>query len=138
MSISSTTATMTIAPSVASGSLLGEMEGSGYREPPGLVRRGDGQVVQLTPLLYLVLSAVDGRRTIDEVAAQVSEVYGRSVTGDNVRTLLAQRLRPAGLLVGEDGYLRVAPDDPPRHLAVHVGLRPPRGRMHADHALAPT
>jgi len=37
------------------------------------------------------------------VAAQVSEVYGRSVTGDNVRTLLAQRLRPAGLLVGEDG-----------------------------------
>jgi putative peptide zinc metalloprotease protein len=79
------------------------MEGSGYREPPALVRRDDGQVVQLTPLLYLVLSAVDGRRTIEEVAAQVSEVYGRSVTGDNVRTLLAQRLRPAGLLVGEDG-----------------------------------
>ena len=27
--------------------LIGEMEGSGYREPPALVRRGDGQVVQL-------------------------------------------------------------------------------------------
>jgi putative peptide zinc metalloprotease protein len=83
--------------------LLGEMEGSGYREPPALARRGDGQVVQLTPLLYLVLSAVDGHRTLEEVAARVSEAYGRHVTGDNVRTLLDQRLRPAGLLVGEDG-----------------------------------
>jgi putative peptide zinc metalloprotease protein len=83
--------------------LIGEMEGSGYREPPALVRRGDGQVVQLTPLLYLVLSAVDGHRTLKEVAAQVSEAYGRTVTADNIRTLINQRLRPAGLLVGEDG-----------------------------------
>ena len=41
--------------------LIGEMVGSGYRTPPALVRRGDGQVLQLTPLLYLVLNAVDGR-----------------------------------------------------------------------------
>ncbi len=32
--------------------LIGEMVGSGYRTPPALVRRGDGQVLQLTPLLY--------------------------------------------------------------------------------------
>jgi putative peptide zinc metalloprotease protein len=91
--------------------LLGEMEGSGYREPPALARRGDGQVVQLTPLRYLVLSAVDRHRTVEEVAARVSEAYGRHVTGDNVRTLLDQRLRPAGLLVGEDG------SQPPLHKA---------------------
>ena len=42
--------------------LIGEMVGSGYRTPPALVRRGDGQVLQLTPLLYTVLNAVDGRR----------------------------------------------------------------------------
>ena len=40
------------------------MVGSGYREPPALARRGDGQTFQLTPLLYLVLSAVDGRRDL--------------------------------------------------------------------------
>lgn len=40
--------------------LLGEMGGSGYRTPPALVRRADGQVLQLSPLLYLVLNAVDG------------------------------------------------------------------------------
>ena len=43
--------------------LLGAMVGSGYRTPPSLVRRGDGQTLQLTPLLYLVLDAIDGQRS---------------------------------------------------------------------------
>ena len=37
--------------------LIGEMAGSGYREPPSLARRGDGQVVQLTRLLHQVPQA---------------------------------------------------------------------------------
>src|SRR4029453_19193793 len=49
--------------------LLGEVPGSGYRRPPSLARRGDGQVLQLSPLLNQVLLAVDGRRSVDEVAA---------------------------------------------------------------------
>jgi hypothetical protein len=40
--------------------LIGEMVGSGYRTPPSLVRRQDGQTLQVTPLLYAVLEAVDG------------------------------------------------------------------------------
>src|SRR5687767_12737385 len=51
--------------------LIGEMEGSGYRTPPSLVRRHDGQTVQLTPLLYAVLEAVDGRRGYAEIAEHV-------------------------------------------------------------------
>ena len=46
------------------------MRGSGYRTPPALVRRADGQIIQLTRLLYLVLAAVDGRRTHAEIAAE--------------------------------------------------------------------
>ena len=53
--------------------LIGEMVGSGYRTPPALVRRGDGQVLQLTPLLYLVLRRVDGRRSCAEIAEPWSE-----------------------------------------------------------------
>jgi putative peptide zinc metalloprotease protein len=79
------------------------MVGSGYREPPALARRGDGQTFQLTPLLYLVLDAVDGQRTFDEVAARVSASFGRTVTPDNVRTLVDQQLRPMGLLSRPDG-----------------------------------
>src|SRR6478672_4783874 len=82
--------------------LIGEMVGSGYREPPALARRGDGQTFQLTPLLYLVLSTVDGQRGYDEVAQRVGAAYGRTVTPDNVRTLVDQQLRPLGLLATED------------------------------------
>ena len=83
--------------------LIGEMVGSGYRQPPSLARRGDGQTFQLTKLLYLVLSAIDGRRSYDEVAEQVSAGYGTTVTADNVRTLVDDQLRPLGLLTRPDG-----------------------------------
>jgi putative peptide zinc metalloprotease protein len=79
------------------------MTGSGYREPPALARRGDGQTVQLTPLLYATLTAVDGHRDNRELAAAVSAATGRTVTEDNVAALL-DKLRPLGLLDsdGED------------------------------------
>lgn len=83
--------------------LLGEMVGSGYRTPPALVRRGDGQVLQLTPLLYLVLSAVDGRRSCAEIATAVGRATGRSVTEADVRTLVDRHLRPLGLVLRADG-----------------------------------
>ncbi len=83
--------------------LLGEMKGSGYRTPPSLVRRGDGQTVQLTPLLYAVLGAVDGRRDAADVAAVVAEHTGRNVSADNVESLVDGKLRPLGLLTRADG-----------------------------------
>lgn len=83
--------------------LIGEMTGSGYRNPPALVRRGDGQTVQLTPLLYSVLHEIDGHRSAEEVAAAVSASTGRDVNEDNVSTLVDQKLRPLGLLTRPDG-----------------------------------
>ncbi len=83
--------------------LIGRLEGSGYREPPALVRRADGQTVQLTRLLYLVLEQVDGRRTYEELAGDVSAEFGRSVSADQLRHLVDGRLRPLGLLQRADG-----------------------------------
>ena len=83
--------------------LLGETPGSGYRNSPALVRRGDGQVITLTPLLQQVMLAVDGRRTVDEVAEVVSATSGRLVRGDDVRQLVSASLRPLGLLLRADG-----------------------------------
>lgn len=83
--------------------LLGTQRGSGYRIPPSLVQRADGQVVQLTPLLYSVLSAVDGSRTEDEIAAAVSARIGRTVVAEDVHALVERRLRPLGLLKRADG-----------------------------------
>ncbi len=82
--------------------LLGEMAGSGYREPPALARRSDGQTVQLTPLLHATLAALDGRSSYDELAAEVAARTGRPVNGDNVRELV-EKLAPLGLVASPDG-----------------------------------
>src|SRR6478672_317382 len=79
------------------------MVGSGYRTPPSLVRRADGQTMQLTPLLYTVLDAVDGRRTCAEIADVVRETVRREVTADMVATLVEEHLRPLGLVKLPDG-----------------------------------
>ncbi|MDA2894839.1 M50 family metallopeptidase [Mycolicibacterium sp. BiH015] len=83
--------------------LMGEMVGSGYRVPPSLARRGDGQTVQLTPLLYAVLHEIDGEKTAAEVASAVSESTGRGISEDNVSQLIDEKLRPLGLLTLSDG-----------------------------------
>jgi putative peptide zinc metalloprotease protein len=83
--------------------LIGEMAGSGYRVPPSLARRADGQTIQLTPLLYAVLREIDGRRSPEEVSAAVSASTGRTVSEDNIRQLVDEQLRPLGLLRGRDG-----------------------------------
>ncbi len=85
--------------------LIGEMEGSGYRVPPALVRRQDGQTLQLTPLLYAVLDAVDGQRGHEEIAELVSERTGRRISASDVATLAEKQLRPRGLLLGADGSI---------------------------------
>jgi putative peptide zinc metalloprotease protein len=83
--------------------LIGETKGSGYREPPSLVRRADGQAIQLTRLLYLVLEAIDGHRSVDEVADHAGSRFGKLVSPDNVRTLISSQLLPLGLLRLADG-----------------------------------
>ena len=77
--------------------------GSGYRTPPALVRRADGQVLQLTPLVYQVLHAADGRRSCAEIAEVVGLELGRTLTEADVRLLVDQQLRPRGLLALADG-----------------------------------
>ncbi len=83
--------------------LIGEAEGSGYRTPPALVRRADGQTLQLTPLLYAVVEAIDGRRTPEEIAEAVRVRTGKPVSADNVETLVEEQLRPLGVLTKPDG-----------------------------------
>ncbi|MFP5351945.1 MAG: M50 family metallopeptidase [Actinomycetota bacterium] len=91
-------------PRLAEGvEFLGEYEGSGFKEDRYLVRRSDGQIIQLTHLLHLVAESIDGKRSLQEIAERVSEGYGRTVSADNVATLLENNLRPDGVVVGADG-----------------------------------
>lgn len=91
------------APSRAEGVvLLGEMTGSGYLLPPALARRADGQTIQLTPLLYALLEALDGDRDAEALAQHLRVRTGRPVSAENVETLLS-RLRELGLAARADG-----------------------------------
>jgi len=83
--------------------LLDRLAGSGYRDAPFLVRRGDGQTFQVTPLLYEVLAAIDGQRDYADIAAAVTERVGKEATPADVRFLTEEKLRPLGVLRKPDG-----------------------------------
>ena len=87
-----------LAPALAAGvELLGAYRGSGYREAPGLVRRG-GRTLEISPLLYLVCATIDGQRHLPEIARLVSATSGRQATAGDVSYLLEHKLAPLGLL----------------------------------------
>jgi putative peptide zinc metalloprotease protein len=91
-------------PSRATGvELLGELDGSGFEDPPFLARRGDGQTIQLTELLYRVLECIDGERDLAALAATVSDRIGKQASSDDVDFLVREKLRPLGLVRGDDG-----------------------------------
>ncbi|MFI1167127.1 hypothetical protein ACH4UM_26900 [Streptomyces sp. NPDC020801] len=81
--------------------LHGEYQGSGFTDPKYIARRGDGQVVQLSRLLYLVASSIDGVRDAEVIAHRVSARFGREVSGENVRYLVENKLEPLGVTVPE-------------------------------------
>ena len=78
--------------------LLGEYQGSGLTETMYLVRNPRGQVAHVSRLLHLVLSGIDGSRTLSEIAARVSDAFGRTVSVGNIEYLLVNKLAPLGLL----------------------------------------
>ena len=91
-------------PRLADGiELIGEYEDSGFKEAPSLARRADGQVIQLSRMLYAVAQQADGSRTIDEIAAAAGEAVGRHLSAANVEFLVTRKLRPLGVLAGADG-----------------------------------
>jgi len=97
-------------PRLAGGvELLGEYKGSGYSQPPSLVRRADGQVIQMSPLLYQVTCRIDSSRDPAAIAELVSADLGRVLTADQVRHLITAKLLPLGIVAGPD-----APAAPPR------------------------
>ena len=93
--------------------LIGRFEDSGFREPPYLARRSDGQVVQLSPLLYMVAEAADGRRGFQAIAEDITQRLGRRVSAANVQFLVERKLRPVGVLAASDGSTPALAKGPP-------------------------
>ncbi|HET9691228.1 MAG TPA: hypothetical protein VFP61_08745 [Acidimicrobiales bacterium] len=81
--------------------LLGPVQGTGYTKGAALVRRADGQVVQLSPMLYALLESVDSARRPEELAAATGQRIGRQLGPPQVEAL-ARKLAALGLLAGTE------------------------------------
>ena len=77
--------------------LLGEWQGSAFAEGPWIIRRYDGQVIQVSRIVYLVAVALSETTALDQVAALVSSANGREVSTENVAELLRRTLLPLGI-----------------------------------------
>ncbi|MFG3011146.1 hypothetical protein ACGFZB_11910 [Streptomyces cinerochromogenes] len=96
--------------------LVGEFAGSGYRQPPHLVHRFDGQVIQLPDVLYKTARSLerhqaeetrsgDGRQLLDRVAQELTRTTGRTFAADHVAFVLDNKLAPLGITTRSDGTL---------------------------------
>ena len=122
-------------PRLADGvELMGEYQGSGLTKATFLARSPSGQVVHLSRLLYLVLSEIDGHRTVGEIAGRVSATFGRTVSAGNVEYLLANKLTPLGLVAGAAADRR---DPMILTLKLRRTLIPAAGVQHIARLLAP-
>jgi putative peptide zinc metalloprotease protein len=81
--------------------LLGDVSGSGYKDGAALVRRADGQMVQLGPLQYGLLEEADGERDHAALAAAMSERLGRRLEVEHVGRI-GEKLAEQGLLAGAE------------------------------------
>jgi putative peptide zinc metalloprotease protein len=61
--------------------LLGQYQGSGLREAPYLIRRSDGQVIQVSHLIYLIATALrPDAADLDRVAGSAEHLRERTAT----------------------------------------------------------
>src|SRR3954468_23751975 len=79
--------------------LLGVVSGSGYKDGAALVRRADGQMVQLGQLMYALLEEIDGERDNAALAAAMTVRLGRRLDEEHVERL-GEKLADEGLLTG--------------------------------------
>ncbi|WP_127356212.1 hypothetical protein [Actinacidiphila soli] len=96
--------------------LVGEFAGSGYRRPPHLVHRFDGQVIHLPDLLYetakslerhqaMATKSGDGGHLLARVAQELTRTTGRTFTAEHVAFVLDNKLAPLGITTRSDGTL---------------------------------
>src|SRR5690349_5170667 len=76
----------------------GQVGGSGLKEASYLVERGDGQMMQVSELLYLVLREAQSAGPATQLASAVSAASGRHLPPEILEHLARTKLEPMGLL----------------------------------------
>jgi putative peptide zinc metalloprotease protein len=101
--------------------LLGEMQDTGFTDPQWLIQRGD-RFLQVSELLYRVAEAANGERTLEEMAAAVTESTDWMVSTENVRQIVQTKLIPMGLVLDANGSVAVD-TGASRRSPLQIGMR---------------
>ncbi|WP_426228706.1 hypothetical protein [Pseudarthrobacter sp. DSP2-3-2b1] len=102
---------------------LGPVEGSGLKNRSFLLQRGDGQIVQLSELLHLVMAEISPEKSAEELAREVSDTYGRELGVSGLLHLIDTRLAPMGLVRDADADPAAAGPSPRANPLLALRLR---------------
>src|SRR5436190_21908729 len=77
--------------------LVGELPGNGFKSRQWLIER-DSQFIQASELLYKLAEQLNGERTLDDIAAALTENTEWIVSATDVEQLVREKLIPLGLV----------------------------------------
>src|SRR5579871_545052 len=117
--------------------LLGRYESSAFSQPQYLLRRADGQVLQVGQLAYAVAASIDGESDGAGIASTMSARLGRPVSVDNVTYLVQQKLVPLGILATNGASAPLARVNPLLGLRFRARVVPERLHRGATWLLRP-
>jgi outer membrane lipoprotein-sorting protein len=101
--------------------LLGKFSAPGFNDQQWLVQR-DGRYIQMTDLLYRVAEQIDGKRSVEEIAANITDCSEWIVTGEDVYHMITTKLIPLGLIAATE-YDAKTDRSKPSPLGVNLQLR---------------
>jgi putative peptide zinc metalloprotease protein len=112
-----------VVPRRASGVVpVGQLHDGGFVEQQWLLRR-DERFVQVSELLYRVVELVDGLRSTDEIASDLTATTKWEVTGEDVARIIERKLAPLGLVDHPDWVQATSSGPAPSPLLVNARLR---------------
>jgi putative peptide zinc metalloprotease protein len=107
--------------------LEGEMQETAFKHPPYLIQRS-GQFIQVPQVLYAVAEAIDGKRTVAQIADVASDATQIRIEPDQAAELIA-RLIAQGIVKQADGTVAEGPQTEgynPLKLNMKMGFIGPR------------
>lgn len=102
--------------------LMGELKEAGFDQRQWLLQR-DGQFVQVTELLYRIAEQLDGKHTLDEIAARVTESSDWIVSSKQVYQLLQANFVPLRLLADQQKSVTQSANQSRSPLRVNMRMR---------------
>jgi putative peptide zinc metalloprotease protein len=114
-----------LSPGLAPGTeLLGAYRDSGRIEAPSIIRRHDGRMMEVSPLLYELAAALEPGRDLEWVAARLGAAAGRPISAASVAYLIDHKLRPLGVLSDSPPAVQQPATPDLLGLTLHAGVVP--------------